>query len=249
MNRIYWDIDKIAMLTDCMNASPHRHGMIQFFLCLEEQLEIKVAGEKITCPGIVVNKNVRHAFKANGKRHLTVVYEPVSQIGRKVSQRLDGKDYFILHETDALELKNAALPMPEHFDQTSYRSFMKTMKDCFGVEQEKESLDERITKLFTLLEHCDCEEHLIEHYASEVCLSPSRLSHLFSEQVGISLKSYLTLHQLERAFQDLIAGKKITEAALNAGFDSASHFAATVKKWMGLSAGKTLKDSEFLKVY
>ena len=39
------------------------------------------------------------------------------------------------------------------------------------------------------------------------------------------------------------------EAALNAGFDSPSHFASTVKRMMGLPARSTVKDSEFLKVY
>ena len=82
-----------------------------------------------------------------------------------------------------------------------------------------------------------------------MCSSASRLSELFSGQVGITLKKYLTLHQLERAFQDLLAGKWITEAALNAGFDSPSHFASTVKRMMGLPARSTVKDSEFLKVY
>ena len=70
------------------------------------------------------------------------------------------------------------------------------------------------------------------------------------DKIGmITLKNYLTLHQLERAFQDLLAGKRITEAALNAGFDSPSHFASTVKRMMGLPARSTIKDSEFLKVY
>ena len=46
MNRIYWDIDKISMLTDHLDASAHSHGMIQFFLCLEDELEIRVKGCK-----------------------------------------------------------------------------------------------------------------------------------------------------------------------------------------------------------
>lgn len=99
------------------------------------------------------------------------------------------------------------------------------------------------------MEQCSCEEHSIEEYAGKLCISASRLSHLFSEQVGITLKKYLTLHQLERAFQDLLAGKRIMEAALNAGFDSPPHFASTVKRMMGLPARSTVKDSEFLKVY
>lgn len=46
MNRIYWDIDKISMLTDHLDAPAHSHGMIQFFLCLEDELEIRVKGCK-----------------------------------------------------------------------------------------------------------------------------------------------------------------------------------------------------------
>jgi methylphosphotriester-DNA--protein-cysteine methyltransferase len=72
---------------------------------------------------------------------------------------------------------------------------------------------------------------------------------LFSEEVGIPLKKYLSLHQLERAFEKILKGKSITDAAMEADFDSPSHFAFTVKKMMGLPARNTVKNSEFLKVY
>ena len=100
-----------------------------------------------------------------------------------------------------------------------------------------------------ILEDCDCHEHAIEKYADTLCLSSSRLSHLFSEKTGISLKSYLTLHQLQRAFRAILQGSSITDAAMNAGFDSPSHFASTAKRLMGLPARATVKDSEFLKVF
>ena len=87
----------------------------------------------------------------------------------------------------------------------------------------------------------------IHHH--NVFLSSSRLSHLFKEQTGIPLKSYIILHQMERAFDELFAGKNITESSMIAGFDSPSHFASTVKKMMGMTVSLSLKDSEFLKVY
>ena len=62
------------------------------------------------------------------------------------------------------------------------------------------------------------------------------------------LKSYIMLHQVERAFIKLLCGKNITEAALEAGFDSSSHFSATVKRMMGIPASLSTKDSVFLKV-
>lgn len=90
---------------------------------------------------------------------------------------------------------------------------------------------------------------MTSYLADNVFLSSSRLSHLFKEQTGIPLKSYIILHQMERAFDELFAGRNITEASMIADFDSPSHFASTVKKMMGMTVSLSLKDSEFLKVY
>lgn len=249
MNRIYWDIDKISMLTEHLDASAHSHGMIQLFLCLEDKLEIKVEKEKISCSCILVNKNVKHSFQSNNKLHFTSVIEPISDWGMRLSEILQGKDYFIPDEVTATEIAKTASFMIDTLDKESYTKLMEQIYECFEATYSYKQLDERILSFLKMLEHCTCDEHSIEEYANGLCISSSRLSHLFSEQVGITLKNYLTLHQLERAFQDLLSGKRITEAALDAGFDSPSHFASTVKRMMGLPARSTIKDSEFLKVY
>ena len=90
---------------------------------------------------------------------------------------------------------------------------------------------------------------MAEEYAGELNLSASRLSHLFSEQIGIPIKKYLILHQLEKAFAEILQGVSITKASMDSGFDSPSHFAAVVKSLMGLPAKRGVKDSVFLKVY
>ena len=248
MNRIYWDIDKIAMLTDHMDATAHSHGMIQFFLCLEGNLQIKAAGEIRVCPCIAVNQNVRHSFRAGSKRHLTIVFDPMSPIGIRLSRLMEGAPCWIFGEADVQALLPPALAMVQTFDADTYHRFIKALHGVLQADPPT-PMDDRIRELLAILEHCDCHEHAIERYADTLCLSPSRLSHLFSEQAGISLKSYLTLHQLQRAFRDILQGSSITDAAMNAGFDSPSHFASTVKRLMGMPARATVKDSEFLKVY
>lgn len=248
MNRIYWDIDKIAMLTDHMDATAHSHGMIQFFLCLEGNLQIKAAGEIRVCPCIAVNQNVRHSFRAGSKRHLTIVFDPMSPMGIRLSWLMEGAPCWIFGEADVQALLPPALAMVQTFDADTYHRFIKALHGVLQADPPA-PMDDRIRELLAILEHCDCHEHAIERYADTLCLSPSRLSHLFSEQAGISLKSYLTLHQLQRAFRDILQGSSITDAAMNAGFDSPSHFASTVKRLMGMPARATVKDSEFLKVY
>lgn len=44
--RQLWDVDKISILTDTMVASVHCHAMMQFFVCTEGKLNIKVGKEQ-----------------------------------------------------------------------------------------------------------------------------------------------------------------------------------------------------------
>ena len=118
-----------------------------------------------------------------------------------------------------------------------------------GVRRSVSETDARIAELLTILRHCDCYDHTIKSFAKKLSLSPDRLSHLFREQAGVPLKSYILYHMLEKAFYALLDGKSVTDAAMSAGFDSPSHFAATVKKQMGMTATALIKDSEFLKVF
>ena len=249
MNRIYWDIDKIASLTDHLEAATHSHGMIQFFLFLHGTPEMKVGKDKIHDRCLFVNVNVKHAVKFSDGLLFTCVIEPASDMGRKLSALLAGKEYFALEDKKADELIALARSLTSVFSKESYTKLMQKLYEVIGAGSSEKKLDERITAFLSMLENCSCTDHSIDHFAEELHLSSSRLSHLFSEQVGITLKDYLLLHQLERVFQDILSGRKITDAAMDAGFDSPSHFASTVKRLMGLPARSTIKDSEFLKVY
>ena len=250
MNHIYWDVNHISMLTDDLGASAHSHGMIQFFLALDNRPDIKVGRKKLERPVcLFVQKNVKHSVRFHDGIIFTSVIEPASDMGAFLDVLMKDKDYYLLDDEVSEKLIEYARPMIDVFDRESYIRFLDQMYQCLGFQPVERQLDGRIIEFLNNLEDCTCLDHSVERFAEELSVSTSRLSHLFSEQVGISLKSYLTLHQLERAYQDILEGSSITEAAMNAGFDSPSHFAATVKRLMGLPTRRTLKDSRFLKVY
>lgn len=249
MNRIYWDVDRISILTDSMDASSHSHAMMQFFFCTEDKLNIKIGKNRVDAECILVNKNVSHSFKADNKICLTVIIEPVSDFGMALDELLKGSDFLIIDKSSLGTLREKVLLMKDGSDKAVYPELKDAMYECFNLEQSNMVLDERITEFLDMLDHCSCEDHSLDEYAGKLCLSASRLSHLFSEQVGIPIKKYLILHQVEKAFEAILQGESITTASMNAGFDSPSHFAAAVKKLMGLPARRSVKDSVFLKVY
>ena len=247
MLKIFWDKDNIAFIGNQVNSEIHSHCALQIFLSLEEPLQVTINGDQIIGKCIVANKNVRHKFSCGSKICLSILIEPSSSFAKELIKKIDG-DYLIFNnEIDNIQQKAAVLIDTNNKQQ--YIGFIQDFAEYLGVKRNSGILDERITALLEILQNCDCYDHTIENFAKSVCLSSSRLSHLFREQIGVPLKSYILFHQLEKAFSALLSGTNITDAAMLAGFDSPSHFAATVKKSMGMPVSASIKDSEFLKVF
>lgn len=248
INRIYWQEDKIGMITNNINAKEHSHWMLQLFLSLDKEFNITVNNNTITCRCIVVDKNVVHSFQTNNKIYFSCMIEPTSIFASQITKNMNNLGYCICDYDDISWIQEKGLHLVQDAHLESYLDFMNDLAKYLHISSVPLLYDERITELLHLLETCSCHEHTISSFATKVSLSPSRLSHLFKEQVGVPLKSYIVLHQIKQAFMYLLQGKTITDAALLAGFDSPSHFATTVKRVIGMSASLSLKDSEFLQV-
>jgi AraC-like DNA-binding protein len=66
-------------------------------------------------------------------------------------------------------------------------------------------------------------------------LSPSRFMHVFTESVGIPLRSYILGCRLQRACSELTAGATVTWAACRAGFSDAAHLTRTCRRMLGIT--------------
>lgn len=247
MLKIFWDKDNIAFIGNQVNSVEHSHCVLQAFLSLDEPLNVTVKNKQLSGKCIIVNKNVRHIFSCGNKIRLSVLIEPCSGFAKQLIEKFDGDCLIFNDELEAIQHKAAALTDTD--DKRQYIEFIQDFKQYLGIKDNADVSDERINQLLEILQNCNCYDHTIDGFANSVSLSSSRLSHLFREQIGVPLKSYILFHQLEKAFTALLNGTNITEAAMCAGFDSPSHFAATVKKWMGMSVSSSIKDSGFLKVF
>jgi AraC-like DNA-binding protein len=70
--------------------------------------------------------------------------------------------------------------------------------------------------------------------ATHVHLSTSRLTHLFTNQVGIPLRRYVLWLRLRIAITRVRAGDDLTEAAHAAGFADSAHLTRTCREMFGL---------------
>jgi len=108
--------------------------------------------------------------------------------------------------------------------------------DRVNPESAGRPIDDRVRKVIDHLADRFDQPHSIEQLAAHVSLSPSRLSHLFKEQVGITPMRMLERHRIERAKLLLEqTAQPIQTIADRVGFDSPYYFSLRFKKATGQS--------------
>jgi AraC-like DNA-binding protein len=235
-------------ISDRIEADRHRHWLMQFFLGGPKELNIEVNHERIPCGAVIVNTHTMHRFEPNGEPNFTMLVDPVSELGQKFKGLLSERPYYVFpdHETNALRraFRNAL----EKGGKEDILGFARSMA-AFFADAAPRHFDDRVSRVLVLLDECAHEDEArqLGYFSSKTGLSASRLAHLFKEETGIPLKSYIVLHKLRKAYNYIFDGENFTAAALKAGFGSPSHFAYTNKLMTGMSATGILKNSEFLK--
>lgn len=104
-------------------------------------------------------------------------------------------------------------------------------------------LDPRVQQVMTML----IRDHFIplDELADATCLSYFRLSHLFTQELGISLRQYVLSLKIDTACQNLGLGGSLTDAAHAGGFCDSAHLTKVWVKWFGGPPSHFLKNSPF----
>ncbi|MFC4307167.1 helix-turn-helix domain-containing protein [Cohnella boryungensis] len=240
----------LLVVGDTIEADSHKHSFVQVTLSLGLAYEIEIGGECFRCSGIAIDSNVVHRLNGLGQPLLLLLMDSTSDLAACFKRRIGGHSLYVFPEEMLDTTSEFARGNYQAIgDSASYTSFLLQLLRLLGVDYIQRTVkDRRIAEVIHLLKECDSSEHSVGAFSEQVNLSDSRLSHLFKENTGISLSGYLTLHKLQKAIYLIFAGRSITDAALTAGFDSPSHFAATGKKLLGMTAKEIRKDSVFLKV-
>lgn len=75
----------------------------------------------------------------------------------------------------------------------------------------------------------------VAELAAEVGLSADRLSHLFSDKLGIPIKSYILWAKMRRAVELIAQGESLSAVAYDVGFADSAHLTRTIRHFFGLT--------------
>lgn len=238
MSRIVFQKSYIVVLPSFPSTAAHRHPFLHLF-CSEDGCKISAADKLIQGNCILTGPDVQHAVPTESGIRFFLLIDPTSHLAEEIQNRyLNGCACCGMQQN---------IPDPDcDLSSLSDTQIIQHVEDVLaqlGLSSEPGSTaDERIGQVREHIisgEWLDCS---VREIAAKVFLSESRLTHLFKESAGISLKSYLVIRKLERAYRFITSGGKTTRAAHESGFASSAHLAYTCKKLTGISVSDVLKD-------
>ena len=112
--------------------------------------------------------------------------------------------------------------------------FERRSEDELFCDRHKRTARERVERVAALLRQRLSEPPGLEEIGREVGCSPFYLSRTFSREMGMTIPQYLRRIRMERAAELLGSGKyNVTEAAMEVGYSSLSHFSQAFCQTMG----------------
>lgn len=207
------------------SAVGHAHHAIQAAVTFDHPMRVTIDGHSEDTMAVVIPSDVPHSLRAEGRIAMLWV-DPHSRVGRTLgSERFrefahawatswDGKPPTsaadLIEEVESLVA--AGTGQPAHVDPPS----------------------EHVAGALEFLESHVGDRPSLAEVAARVMISPSRLTHLFTREVGIPFRRYVLWMRLKRALECANAGFDLTVAAAEAGFSDSAHLSRVFKKNFGL---------------
>jgi len=86
----------------------------------------------------------------------------------------------------------------------------------------------------------------IADVALQVGLSESRLMHLFSQQLGLSMRQYILWLRIRYAIKLWMQGKTLIEIAVESGFSDQAHFTRTLRRMVDFAPSMLKANTIFI---
>ncbi len=230
MSRIFFRETYIIIVPSFSEVELHEHPMLHLFCGDPGEV---VAGETtVRGNAIFLAANVKHILKKENACKLFFLFDTGSTYAERMEERyLKGRDCC----TGNAEYGKFLEQIGNKTDEEIISFAEKLLTELFGQPDSRPVQDERMTELLQNIRQGKYFQKSIADMAADVFLSESRLQHLFKETMGISIKNYMLIRQMEYAYRLVMGGQSITFAAMEAGFCSPAHLAYTCKKNTGIA--------------
>lgn len=249
---IYLSQNKILLIGDQLENSTHSHHALQINIALDRYPEtVRHCEGDLVGHLTIIAPDYAHQIVQTQHRRALILLNSESAEAQTIR-------HYHLHDEKIIRIDNQfsyacrQLLQPLLRSQASYEQAAEIIKKTLRLLSPPflpaPNIDVRVQKIFALVDNEDRNILAIDDLASSVGLSRSRLSHVFREHTGLSLKRYLLWHKVYRAGIMIGAGLTITDASAITGFADTSHFTRAFKQMFGMTPSQVLQPSDNIKI-
>jgi AraC-like DNA-binding protein len=235
----FWHEGILFVGSDVTNG-PHQHFTASLVFTLSGTFRARFNGLPWRpMRGVLVAPDVEQQLEALGSRVVVLQIDPETSDYARVNGVFARRGaVYELPPAVVSRLRTgteAALRREDFRAADLWDFILDQVKHINGDTQEPLRLDPRVARVLELLKRDLCARAGVSSLAAAVQLSPSRLVHLFNEQMGVSLRRYVLWLRLRRVVFCLGTGRTLTDASHEAGFADSAHLCRTFKSMFGLS--------------
>lgn len=205
------------------NTENHSHPTVEVILAQQGSFSLWVKDEKYTdVLFAIIDKNIPHRIEVSGSEVRILMLESFNSL-----------------------LTDLLVQYQIHFENTVFISkeksslhFIFETIQSFSIQQNlRQTSDWRVEKCLEYFEQSQVDYRtMMDSLTQQTHLSESRISHVFKEYIGISLKKYLVWSRLKRTMQLFLNDNiNLYHAGLQSGFYDQAHLSKVFKKVFGIS--------------
>jgi len=211
----------------------HKHSAYQLTLPLSKDVvSVNDGVNNHSFTSVLIPPNCLHMI--TGENLLSIYVDPATFVGQRLKSRFDVVQPIELDDDMSMCLKRLSKDV-ESLEQILFQ-FIQSF-----TSQPQTGPAPRLKQVLRVLDSdvSDCNVTPVSEIAKLTGLSPSRFSHWFKQQTGISLRSYRKWLLLISGINTLLKAKDISIAA-SVNFSDQPHFSRTLKSTFGLTPKQLL---------
>ncbi len=208
---------------DGFDSQLHTHPALEIVIATHGEFSLQTlngssAGLKLA----IIDRNIVHSIRSVGCKLQLAMLELTT---RSVQSMISEYD---IHLENGVYMTTQSLGAKELYDSLVDRM----TRQAFELQY-----DERVLECLRLLGDSDITyQVMIQTLKSQTQLSEGRISHLFTQEVGVSLKKYLVWSRLKRTIRSVLDNKEsLFSASVRCGFHDQAHLSKAFKEMLGIS--------------
>ncbi|MGW0157704.1 helix-turn-helix domain-containing protein [Mycobacterium sp. NPDC003323] len=212
-----------------LGLDPHSGSVWCLAVGVQAPLTVDADGQRVTARTVLIPPRLTHQLRMQGPL-VSCYLDPASQRSTACRGQFDT----FVHGIGIGHTGEQQLITPPR-DDAAARRWLDT-----AAPSQVHRVDPRIELAAEQIRDDPAAAPSAAELAADAGLSESRFLHLFTAEVGTSLRRYRLWCRLMRAGTELAGGANLTTAAVEAGFAGSSHLADRFKTTFGLSATQLL---------